>query len=102
MDRDSIETDGGGPGEGLSEAQIAAIEGAFAEHDRVIARLRRELDELRERPPQAPAEAESAGAANERLDALEARLDQHEQALRRMLEKLIGFFEREGPGQPAP
>lgn len=82
------------PGPALAEAQIEAIEHAFAEHDRMLARLRSELAELRDRP-----EAASAPLpAEERLAAIEARLDQHEQALRHMLERLIVYFERAGPG----
>lgn len=83
------------PPEGLAEAQIAAIEGAFAEHDRMLNRLRRELDELRERP--APEPGNGHETVSERLDAIEARLDQQDQALRHVLQRLIAFFEREGP-----
>lgn len=80
----------GAPGSALAEAQIEAIEHAFAEHDRMLTRLRRELDEMREQPetPAAPLDAE------DRLTAIEARLDQHEQALRHVLERLIVYFER--------
>lgn len=79
--------------EGLAEAQLEAIEEAFAEHDRKLARLRRELADLRagSGTPAAPAQI------GDRLDAIEARLDQQEQALRHVLERLIGFFE-EGRG----
>lgn len=79
---------------GLAEAQIQAIEGAFAEHDRMLVHLRRELAELRDRP----AAAAVAGEVEERLGGIEARLDQHEQVLRHMLERLIAYFERSGPG----
>ena len=88
---------GGGhlPAGGLAEAQLEAIEGAFAEHERALARLRRELADLREGsgPGSAPAGLE------ERLDAIETRLDQQDAALRHVLERLIEFFEREGPGR---
>ena len=84
-------------GSGLAEAQIAAIEGAFAEHDRILARLRRELAELRERPA-AEAEGETAmERLEDRLASVEARLDQQDQALRHVLQRLIAFFERQGP-----
>ena len=76
---------------GLSEAQIAAIEGAFAEHERMLARLRRDVEEMRS----APAEPEDDGGPTARIAALEARIDKQEQALRHVLERLIGFFERE-------
>ena len=81
------------PAAGLAEAQLEAIEEAFAEHDRRLARLRRELAELRagSGTPAVPAQIA------DRLDAIEARLDQQEQALRHVLERLIWFFE-EGPG----
>lgn len=82
---------------GLAEAQIAAIEGAFAEHDRMLARLRRELAELRDASP-AARPAEGAEGVDERLEAIEARLEQQEQALRHVLERLIAHFERTGPG----
>ena len=86
---------------GLAEAQIAAIEGAFAEHDRILTRLRRELAELREQPA-AESEGETAPdlleeRLEERLSAIEARLEQQDQALRHVLQRLIAFFEREGP-----
>jgi type II secretory pathway predicted ATPase ExeA len=74
----------------LAEAQIAAIENAFAEHDRALGKLRREVAALRDRP-----EPEPKPSSDDRLAAIEARLDQHEQALKQMLERLIAFFERE-------
>lgn len=83
-------------GEGLSEAQIAAIESAFADHDRVLARLRRELDEVRDQPEERFA-ADELARLDERLQAIESRLDQQDQALRHLLHRLIDFFEREGP-----
>ena len=90
------------PGEGLAEAQIAAIEGAFAEHDRMLTRLRRELDDLRAQPPSTDAglgsNPEPSVDVEERLAAIETRLDQQDQALRHVLQRLIAFFEREGPG----
>ena len=82
---------------GLAEAQIAAIEGAFAEHDRMLTRLRRELEELREQPA-----AENGAAADgieQRLSTIESRLDQQDQALRHVLQRLIAFFERAGPAE---
>ena len=84
-------------GEGLSEAQIVAIENAFAEHNRVLARLRRELDDLRLRPEEPLAADPGVETIGDRLDAIEARLDHQDQALRHVLQRLIAFFEREGP-----
>lgn len=75
---------------GLAEAQLEAIEGAFAEHDRKLARLRRELADLRGGTGYA---APAPGPLLDRLETIEARLDQQEQALRHVLERLIGFFE---------
>lgn len=80
--------------EGLAEAQIDAIEGAFAETERKLARLRRELADLRDRPGGGPVPAE----LEERIAAIESRLDQQDQVLRHMLERLIAFFEGESPG----
>lgn len=80
--------------QGLTEAQLEAIEGAFAEHDRMLNRLRRELSELRDRP----VEPVDTAALAERLDAIEQRLDQQDQALKHMLQRLIAFFEGEEVG----
>lgn len=82
---------------GLAEAQIAAIEDAFAEHDRMLARLRGELAELRERPVGAAATDMAGGDIEDRLSAIETRLEQQEQAIRHVLQRLIAFFERTGP-----
>lgn len=84
------------PVEGLAEAQLDAIEGAFAETDRKLARLRRELAELRDGHGVG---AMPVGNIEERLAAIETRLDQQEQALRHVLERLIAFFEGEMPDQ---
>lgn len=79
--------------EGLAEAQLEAIEGAFAEHDRKLARLRRELAELRDNSGSGTV----SQLVEDRLSGIESRLAQQEQALRHVLERLIAFFEREGP-----
>jgi uncharacterized coiled-coil protein SlyX len=89
--------DSAAQGGGLAEAQIAAIEAAFAEHDRMIARLRRDLASLQDRQSAEPAAPHSI---EERLAALEARLEGHDQALRHMLQRLIEFFEGERPREP--
>lgn len=92
---DGEQVPGDSPAAGLAEAQLEAIEGAFAEHERALARLRRELADLREGSPPASAPV----GLEERLGALETRLDQQDAALRHVLERLIEFFEREGPGR---
>lgn len=83
-------------GGGLAEAQIGAIEVAFADHDRQFARLRRELADLRDTVGDAAARA----AIDVRLETIEARLDQQEAALRHVLEQLIDFFAREQGAPP--
>lgn len=80
------------PGYGLAEAQIAAIEEAFAERDRMLASLGREIAALRARP----IEDEPTGDIARRLSAIEARLDDQDQALRHVVERLIAYFERGG------
>jgi hypothetical protein len=79
----------------LAEAQIDAIEAAFAEHGRLIGKLRREIEELSS-GRDAPIDAGSA-AIEDRLEAIETKLEQHDQALRHMLERLIAFFENSQP-----
>ena len=81
----------------LAEAQLAAIEHAFAEHERKIAKLRREVAELRDQPAPPP-QVEPSPNYDDRFEAIEARLNQHEQALKQMLERLIDYFEGAGSG----
>ena len=95
---DGAESSGRSP-DSLPEAQLAAIESAFAEHDRMLTRMRSELSELREQPPAAHEDGEPGEALDQRLTAIEARLDQQDQALRHVLQRLIAFFEREGPAE---
>lgn len=84
------------PGFGLAEAQIAAIEEAFAERDRTLAAIRREVAELTARLPAGTDAPDTDIAA--RLAAIETRLDGQENALRHILERLIAFFEADNPG----
>lgn len=84
------------PAAGLAEAQIEAIEDAFSEQEKKLARLRRELAELRD----GSAASTVPDDLTDRLEALEARVDQQDAALRHVLERLIAFFEREGPLEP--
>ncbi|WP_133364996.1 hypothetical protein [Qipengyuania sediminis] len=84
-EEDHDQESGGDAGYGLAEAQIAAIEEAFAERDRTLARLRREVDDLR-------AASNPGTEFEQRLSQIEARLEQQDQALKHMLQRLIGFF----------
>ncbi|MFA6218610.1 MAG: AAA family ATPase [Erythrobacter sp.] len=75
---------------GLLDAQIEAIEGAFAERDRHMAALRREVEKL--------AATRGQGGAvpadfDQRLAAIERRLDEQEQSLRHVLTMMIDYFE---------
>lgn len=101
MTQDNFDAPGdpGPPGDGLAEAQIAAIEDAFAEYNRMLARLRREFEELRARPSLEASQGQHESGLEDRVSAIETRLDQQDQALRHILQRLIGFFEREGPNQ---
>ena len=74
---------------GLAEAQIAAIEQAFADRDRAMRRLHRDIEDLRQGAGDAPAES---GVAD-RLEAIEARLDEQEASLRQVMESLIEVLE---------
>lgn len=89
LDRDPQSDAAAPPVEGLVEAQIGAIEVAFADHDRKLSRLRRELADLRS----GPGGTAVPGHVEVRLETLETRLEQQEAALRHVLEQLIAFFE---------
>ena len=77
---------------GLLDHQIEAIEAAFAERDRHLAALRREVDRL--------GETGSAGElpedVDQRLASIEARLDEQERSLRHVLTMMIDYFETQG------
>lgn len=68
------------------------LEDAFARQEQELSNLRLELAELRVQARLEPARID------ERLDALEARLDRQDEALRHVLERLIGFFDRDRAG----
>ena len=76
-------------GSALLDAQISAIEEAFAQRDKVIASLRREVAQLRDA---SPAEAPD-GSHDARLAAIENRLDEQERSLRHVLTMMIDYFE---------
>ena len=77
---------------GLLDHQIEAIEAAFAEIDRHLAALRREVDRLGE----AGGVAEMPEDVGQRLASIEARLDEQERSLRHVLTMMIDYFETQG------
>ena len=83
---------------GLLDHQIEAIEGAFAQRDKHMAALRREVEKL------AAAKA-GEGAVPEdidqRLSAIEQRLDDQERSLRHVLTMMIDYFESTGTREAA-
>ncbi|MCA0904650.1 XrtA/PEP-CTERM system-associated ATPase [Qipengyuania aquimaris] len=83
---------------GLLDHQIEAIEGAFAQRDKHMAALRREVEKL--------AAAKDSGAAmpedlDQRLSAIEQRLDDQERSLRHVLTMMIDYFESTGTREAA-
>ena len=83
---------------GLLDAQIEAIEGAFAQRDKHMAALRREVEKLaasRGQGGDAPADLD------QRLSAIEARLDEQERSLRHVLTMMIDYFESTGTREAA-
>ena len=76
---------------GLLDVQIEAIESAFAARDKHMAALRREVEKL------AASRGESGGEVpadlDQRLSAIERRLDEQEQSLRHVLTMMIDYFE---------
>lgn len=75
---------------GLLDMQIEAIEGAFAERDKHMAALRNEVEKLSSARIQGGA---LPGDLDERLSAIERRLDEQEQSLRHVLTMMIDYFE---------
>ena len=73
----------------LLDAQIEAIEKAFAQRDKAIASLRKEMEGL----SHGSAAAEPSGDLEERLAAIETRLDEQERSLRHVLTMMIDYFE---------
>ena len=83
------EEQGAGEASALLDAQISAIEDAFAERDRIIASLRREVADLR----QSAGASADTGGHDARLAAIETRLDEQERSLRHVLTMMIDYFE---------
>ncbi len=77
---------------GLLDHQIEAIEQAFAERDRHIEALRRELAQL----ARAHEAGQISGEVDERLSRIEGRLDEQERSLRHVLAMMIDYFEAQG------
>lgn len=73
----------------LMDAQIEAIEQAFAERDQAIASVRKEISNLSQQASQSPEDGDTL----QRLAAIEARLDEQERSLRHVLTMMIDYFE---------
>ena len=73
----------------LLDAQIDAIEQAFAERDEAIAALRSELAQI----SRDATAGEVSGNLEARLAAIETRLDDQERSLRQVLTMMITYFE---------
>ena len=71
------------------DAQIEAIEQAFAERDQAIASVRKEITSLSQRASQSAEDGDTL----HRLAAIEARLDEQERSLRHVLTMMIDYFE---------
>ncbi|GMM94477.1 AAA family ATPase [Qipengyuania sp. MTN3-11] len=83
-------------GGGLAEAQIQAIEQAFADRDRAMKELRREIETLR-----GGTQPETSPDIGDRLAAIDARLDEQEQSLRQVMSSLIEVLETSGRREAA-
>ncbi|QYJ06187.1 XrtA/PEP-CTERM system-associated ATPase [Qipengyuania flava] len=77
---------------GLLDYQIEAIEAAFAQRDKHMAALRREVEKL----GQNASSGELPDDVGQRLSAIEARLDEQERSLRHVLTMMIDYFEAQG------
>ena len=77
---------------GLLDHQIEAIEAAFAERDKHMAVLRREVEKL----GASHASSDLPEDVGQRLASIEARLDEQERSLRHVLTMKIDYFEAQG------
>ena len=82
---------------GLLEAQITAIEKAFAERDRHLDALRGEVERIAALGNDSSDEVTVSPSLDARLTRIEARLDEQEQSLRQVLTMMIDYFEQVGP-----
>ncbi len=83
---------------GLLDVQIEAIEGAFAQRDKHMAALRREIEKLAASRGEG---GETPADLDKRLAAIEARLDEQERSLRHVLSMMIDYFESAGTREAA-
>jgi putative secretion ATPase (PEP-CTERM system associated) len=83
---------GQAPDKGLLDHQIEAIEAAFAERDKHMSALRREVEKL----SQERATDDLPADVDQRLTSIEARLDEQERSLRHVLTMMIDYFESQG------
>jgi putative secretion ATPase (PEP-CTERM system associated) len=83
---------GAAPDKGLLDHQIEAIEAAFAERDKHMSALRREVEKL----SQERATDDLPADVDQRLTSIEARLDEQERSLRHVLTMMIDYFESQG------
>ena len=77
---------------GLLDHQIEAIEAAFAERDKHMTGLRREVEKL----GASHASGDLPEDVGQRLASIEARLDEQERSLRHVLTMMIDYFESQG------
>ncbi len=82
---------------GLLDHQIEAIEAAFAERDKHLAALRKEVDQIGE----SRATGDLPEEVGQRLASIEARLDEQERSLRHVLTMMIDYFESQGSREAA-
>lgn len=84
--------------EGLLDVQIQAIEEAFAERDRHLNALRREVQSL---SAQGVGKVEMPADLDARLSAIESRIEEQERSLRHVLTMMIDYFESAGTREAA-
>ena len=87
------ETDPASPDEepALLDAQIEAIEQAFADRDRIVASLRKEVADLKKTANRPAQDADDDMA--EKLASIESRMEDQERTLRQVLAMMIDYFE---------
>ena len=74
--------------ESLLDAQIEAIEHAFAQRDKTIANIRKDLAAMAQHPSRS-----NSDEVDKRLQSIETRLDDQERSLRHVLAMMIDYFE---------